>query len=116
MLKEIKVYGNEGQEYTIKLKATAATFLHYKAQFGRDGLQDMQKVVKTDEDGAFNIDTEIYYGLLWSLAYSADKKIKAVDVWLDQFDVAPIDFIDQTFAEVVALLSDNAEAKQKGKN
>lgn len=105
----------EGKEYSIDLKATAATFLHYKAQFGRDGLKDMKNLV-TDNGTDYDIDTEAFYGLLWSLAYSANKKIKPLDEWLEQFDVPPVVFIDQVLPEVASLLTENATSQEQGKN
>lgn len=116
MKKIFTVEGNNGATYDIELAATAATFLHYKNQFGGDGFADMKKMVVDNGGDDYDIDTGAFYGLLWSLAYSANKKIKPVDEWLDQFDVAPAEFISQMLPAVAEMLTANAETKEKEKN
>lgn len=116
MKKTYTLEGNEGKTYEIELSATAATFLHYKNQFGGDGFQDMKNMVREVEGGDFDVDTTAFYGLLWSLAYSANKKIKPLDEWLDEFDISPSDFIQQLLGPVAEMLTANAAVTEKEKN
>lgn len=112
MKKTIEIEGNEGRKYELELASNAATLLLYKAQFGQDMLQAMDKAQGYSDDGS-DADAETYLQLLWTLAYSADKKIKPIDKWLEDFDIAPLEFIGQTAETVFSLLMANATTKAK---
>lgn len=93
MEKTIVIDGKE-----VKFKSNGSTALRYKVQFGRDYLTEIFKLKPlleldpenlTAEDIA-NLDSEVFYNLVWSLAKTADNTIPDLLTWLDTFDTFPI--------------------------
>lgn len=88
-----KILNIDGKE--IHFKSTGAFLLRYKAQFGRDAIGDLIKLEKSmdkmkkkkDIDG---LDTTIFFNLIWTLAKTANPKIKPPMEWLDTFNEFPI--------------------------
>ena len=82
-----------GHDY--KMKATAASLLKYKAQFGRDLLDDvaqMQNAMK--KDGTFDlqaIDLEVLYNMCWLLIKAAEPELPPPLEWLDTLDSFPLE-------------------------
>lgn len=96
----------------VAFKSSGAFLLRYKAQFGRDALQDvmkMQKAIKKNRNGEFVIgdigalDLTIFYDLVWTLAKTADKTIPPPIDWLDGFDVFPLRDIIPELMEMLEL-------------
>lgn len=88
-----KIVNIGGHDY--KMKATAASLLKYKAQFGRDLLDDvasMQAAMK--QDGTFDfsaIDLEVLYNMCWLLIKAADPQLPPPLEWLDTLDSFPLE-------------------------
>ncbi len=72
----------------VPFKATAAFLLRYKNQFGRDALDDINRMQSAVDTGQVNI--EILYDMAWVLAKTADPTIPAPMDWLDTFETFPI--------------------------
>ncbi len=90
MEKTINIGGRD-----VQLKATGSFLLRYKAQFGRDALQDIFGIYgavdkKGNVSNAAALDVEVFYRLIWTLAKTADKDIPEMMEWLDGFDEFPI--------------------------
>jgi hypothetical protein len=91
MEKSILIDGKE-----VKLKSTAATPLRFKAQFGKDYFAELIKLNKLSnfKDGNYesleNVDFEVFYNIIWSLAKTADKSISEPILWLDEFEEFPL--------------------------
>lgn len=93
MEKTIEIDGKK-----ICFKATAATPLRYKSQFGKDFFVDIMKLSSLDglNSKKINIekieklDFEVFYNIIWVLAKTADKKIPDPITWLDGFDEFPL--------------------------
>lgn len=82
----------------VKFKSTGAFLLRYKAQFGRDALQDIFKLQGAiDNKGQIKdigaLDLEIIYDLVWTLAKTADPSIPLPLEWLDGFSEFPLNEI-----------------------
>ena len=91
-----------GHEY--RMKSTAANLLKYKAQFGRDLLEDigmLQKAQiptgKKDANGAAlyawdfsKVDLEVIYNMVWLLIKAADPNLPPPMEWLDTLDTFPL--------------------------
>lgn len=81
-----------GQPY--KMKSTAANLLKYKAQFGRDLLEDisiMQGAMKPDGSFDFSVlDLEVIYNMCWLLLKAADPSLPPPMEWLDTLDSFPL--------------------------
>lgn len=86
----VKIGGND-----YKMKATAASLLKYKAQFGRDLLDDvsaMQAAMKSDGSFDFSaIDLEVLYNMCWLLIKAADPELPPPLDWLDTLDSFPLE-------------------------
>ena len=109
---------------SVRFKSTAATPLRYKAQFGRDMFSDMMRMYplaslekeKMEENpeqfaNAFRqVDFEMFYNILWTMAKTADKSIPEPIEWLDGFDEFPLMDI---FPEVQDLLLKNFQTTKK---
>ena len=87
-----KIVNIGGHDY--KMKSTAANLLKYKAQFGRDLLEDigeMQKAMRDDGSIDFGaVDLEIVYNMCWLLLKAADPELPPPLEWLDMLDVFPL--------------------------
>lgn len=81
-----------GQEY--KMKSTAANMLKYKAQFGRDLLEDVKALQGAQtENGGWDIakiDLGIVYDMVWLLIKAADPSLPPPMEWLDTLDSFPL--------------------------
>jgi len=103
----------------VKFKSTGAFLLRYKAQFGRDAIQDILRLQSAiDNKGQIkNIDTldlEVFYNLIWTLAKTADPSIPPPLEWLDEFSVFPLNEILPELAELIfASFSATVEPKKK---
>ena len=112
----------DGQQ--VSFKSTAATPLRYKAQFGSDFLGDIikmypmmnkfEKKKKKDEEISYeelqNINFDIFYNIVWSLAKTSDKSIPEPIEWLDRFEEFPLFDI---FPELQEMLVRNLQTKKK---
>lgn len=117
MEKTIQIDGKQ-----VRLKATAALPLRYKAQFGQDFFADILKMEplvkkirdkKREEltaDDINDLDLTIFYNLLWVMAKSADKSIPDPITWLDQFDDFPL---EEILPAVLELLNRLMASKKK---
>lgn len=77
----------------VKFKATAATIRNYRALFGRDLLQDFQKLqADSTETGTLSVETlTIFENLAYTMAKQADPTVPdSADEWLDGFDMFSI--------------------------
>lgn len=103
----------------VKFKSTGAFLLRYKAQFGRDALQDIFKLQEAiDKDNKIkNIDAlnlEAFYDLIWTLAKTADSKIPPPLDWLDSFGEFPlIDILPELMEMIFSCLSTTVQSKKK---
>jgi len=103
----------------VKFKSTGAFLLRYKAQFGRDAIQDILRLQSAiDNKGQIkNIDTldlEVFYNLIWTLAKTADPSIPPPLEWLDEFSAFPLmDIIPEIADMIFSCLSSTAESKKK---
>ena len=103
----------------VNFKSTGAFLLRYKAQFGRDALQDIFKLqTAVDTDGqikdASALDLEIIYNLIWTLAKTADPAIPPPLEWLDGFSEFPLSEIVPELTEIIfASMGSTVEAKKK---
>ena len=103
----------------VKFKSTGAFLLRYKAQFGRDALQDILRIQSAiDNKGRIkNIDTldlEVFYNLIWTLAKTADPSIPPPLEWLDEFSEFPLmDIIPEIVDMIFSCLTSTVESKKK---
>jgi len=103
----------------VRFKSTGAFLLRYKAQFGRDALQDILRIQSAiDNKGRIkNIDTldlEVFYNLVWTLAKTADPSIPPPLEWLDEFSEFPlIDIIPEIVDMIFSCLTSTVESKKK---
>lgn len=109
MVNNIKVIEIDGKQ--VKFKATAATPLRYKAQFGKDYFSEilkMQKLAnlkesKNQADILSKIDFDTLYNIIWILAKTADKSIPEPLDWLDGFAIFPIGEILPQLQELIVV-------------
>jgi len=103
----------------VKFKSTGAFLLRYKAQFGRDAIQDILRLQSAidNKNQIKNIDTldlEVFYNLIWTLAKTADPSIPPPLEWLDEFSEFPLmDIIPEIVDMIFSCLSSTAESKKK---
>lgn len=86
----------------VKFKSNGATPLRYKAQFGKDYLQEILKMSKLTEISKKNkkneidekylevVDFEVFYNIAWIMAKTADPTIPDHIEWLSSFEEFPI--------------------------
>jgi len=112
-----KILNIDGRQ--VKFKSTGAFLLRYKAQFGRDALQDIFKLQGSlDEHGQIvNIDVldlEVIYDLVWSLAKTADPNIPPPMEWLDGFSEFPLmEIVPEITDMIFSCLASTAQSKKK---
>lgn len=100
MEKTIRIDGKE-----VRLRATAALPIRYRAQFGRDLFSDLFKLEPVAKNNDFGkLDTTIFYDLLWLMARNADSSIPDLEEWLDQFDSFPVDVVFTACMEMMSAL------------
>lgn len=104
----------------VKFKSTGAFLLKYKAQFGRDALQDifrLQNAINTDTNEIKDLsalDLEVFYNLIWTLAKTADPSIPPPMEWLDSFSEFPlIDIIPEVVDMIFSCLKSTTTSKKK---
>lgn len=127
MEKTIEVDGQK-----VKLRSSAAFAIRYKNQFRRDPLADVfsfaegmadidlkevgkdTQTVAVEVKDSFDIDTEVFYNIVWSLAKSADNSIPEPLEFFDQFAYFPL-FEEMDVILDLALSSMGASVKPKKK-
>lgn len=101
-----------GHDYT--MKSTAANMLKYKAQFGRDLLDDigkMQSAMKPDGSFDFSsVDLEVLYNMVWLLIKAANPELPPPFEWLDTLDTFPL---EEAASEAMALYVESMGGKTK---
>lgn len=103
----------------VKFKSTGAFLLRYKAQFGRDALQDILKLQgaidnKNQIKNIDALDLEVFYNLVWTLAKTADPSIPPPLEWLDEFSEFPLmDIIPEIVDMIFSCLTSTVESKKK---
>ena len=103
----------------VKFKSTGAFLLRYKAQFGRDALQDILKLQgaidnKNQIKNIGALDLEVFYNLAWTLAKTADPNIPPPMEWLDEFSEFPLmDIIPEIIDLIFSSLGATVEPKKK---
>ena len=103
----------------VAFKSTGAFMLRYKAQFGRDAVQDLYKLQQVVDVGgqiadASALDLEVFYNLVWTLAKTADPTIPPPLEWLDTFGEFPlIDIIPEVVDMMFSSLTVSVTAKKK---
>lgn len=103
----------------VKFKSTGAFLLRYKAQFGRDAIQDILRLQSAiDNNGQIkNIDTldlEVFYNLIWTLAKTADPSIPPPLEWLDEFSEFPLmDILPEVMDMIFSCMQSTVESKKK---
>ena len=103
----------------VKFKSTGAFLLRYKAQFGRDAIQDILRLQSAiDNKGQIkNIDTldlEVFYNLIWTLAKTADPSIPPPLEWLDEFSEFPItEILPEVIDMITGCLTSTVKSKKK---
>ncbi|MFO7296745.1 MAG: hypothetical protein C0P72_012140 [Clostridia bacterium] len=100
MEKTIRIDGKE-----VRLRATAALPIRYKAQFGRDLFADIYKMEPAIKKEDYSkLDTLIFYDLVWLMAKSANPNIPNLEEWLDQFDAFPVEDVFSVCLEMLSAL------------
>ena len=79
-----KIIAIDGRD--VRFKSTAALPLHYATHFGSDVLMDALSL--TDENKAAS--TIHMFRMIWTMAYCADKTIKPLEQWIEEFESFPI--------------------------
>jgi len=103
----------------VRFKSTGAFLLRYKAQFGRDVLQDIFKLQSAvDAKGhikdASALDLEVIYDLVWTLAKTADPTILPPMEWLDTFGEFPLsDIVPEVMDIIFSSMGNTVESKKK---
>lgn len=92
----------DGRE--VRFKATAATMIRYKAEFGREYIADMSAMERfAKEPDMESLDLTPFYRVVWVLAKTADPDIPDMMTWLDGFSEFPVVSIFADLKELVAL-------------
>ena len=104
----------------VKFKSTGAFLLRYKAQFGRDAIQDIFKLQnainpKTNELKDISaLDLEVFYNFIWTLAKTADPNLPPPMDWLDSFSEFPLmDIIPEVIDLITCCLQSTVVSKKK---
>lgn len=107
-----KIVNIGGRDF--KMKSTAANLLKYKAQFGRDLLEDVQKLQNAIQpDGGVDlskIDLEVVYNMCWLLIKAADPELPPPFEWLDTLDSFPL---SEAAREAITLYVESMGGKSK---
>lgn len=104
----------------VRFKSTGAFLLRYKAQFGRDAIQDIFKLsnavdLKTKElKNVEALDLEVFYNLVWTLAKTADPNLPPPMEWLDTFSEFPlVEILPEVMDMIMSCLQPTATSKKK---
>jgi hypothetical protein len=101
----------------IPFKATAGTIRRYRAQFGRDLLQDFQRLQEamSQSQTLTSEHLTVFENLAYTMAKQADPEIPATpDDWLDTFDMFSIyNVLPQLVQLFGVTLQASAELKKK---
>ena len=108
-----KIIGIDNKSYTVK--ATALSLIIYRANFGRDGLQDITSLIPTDAQNAAQIDGMTILKLFWSFIKAADKNAPPFDLWLQNQNMQPLKIAAAVLHQVVELSLANVQTKIKSK-
>ena len=103
----------------VKFKSTGAFLLRYKAQFGREALQDIFKLQNAIDDkgqvkdiSALNL--EVVYDLVWTLAKTAEPSILPPLEWLDTFGEFPLsEIVPEVIDMIYGSIGATVESKKK---
>ncbi len=113
-----KIISIDGRD--VKFKSTGAYLLRYKAQFGRDALQDilrLSQVIDQETKEITNIDSldlEVFYNLIWTLAKTAEPNLPPPMDWLDTFSQFPLmDIIPEVMDLIFACIKSTVPSKKK---
>lgn len=112
-----KILNIDGRQ--VKFKSTGAYLLRYKAQFGRDALKDIYKLMGAmgEDNKITNIDAldlEVLYDIVWTLAKTADPSIKPPLEWLDEFSEFPVmDILPELTDMILSCLTSTVPSKKK---
>lgn len=102
----------------VKLKSHAAIPLMYKAQFKRDFFGDLIKLHKLQKfdpkKGNYEVlselDSTVFYDLIWIYAKAADPNIDEPITWLSQFSEFPL---EEVLTQVTDLISHSFKTTKK---
>ena len=114
MEKQLTIDGRQ-----VKFKSTGAFLLRYKAQFGRDALQDIIKLQEalgenSEVKNISALDLEVFYNLIWTLAKTADPDIEPPMEWLDSFSTFPLmDILPELMDMIFGCLGSTVKSKKK---
>ena len=105
----------------ISFKSTAATPLRFKAQFGKDYFAEIIKLNKlslfkndnSNYEALENVDFEVFYNIIWTLAKTADKSIPDPITWLDEFEEFPL---FEIIPQIQDLIVSSIQSKKKIEN
>ena len=103
----------------VRFKSTGAFLLRYKAQFGRDAIQDILRIQSAiDNKGRIKsidtLDLEVFYNLIWTLAKTADPSIPPPLEWLDTFGEFPLaEIVPEVIDLIFSCLGTTVEPKKK---
>lgn len=104
----------------VKFKSTGAFLLRYKAQFGRDAIQDIFKLsnavdLKTKKlKNVEALDLEVFYNLVWTLAKTAEPNLPPPMEWLDTFSKFPlVEILPEVMDMIMSCLQPTATSKKK---
>lgn len=117
MEKTILIDGHE-----VKLKTNGSTPMRYKAQFKRDYLAEIVRMMKLfsllnkddltdlEYEELDKVDMSIVYNIVWTYAKTADDSVPEPIVWFESFDEFPI--LDVTL-QIVELATNSLRSSKK---
>ena len=103
----------------VPFKSSGAFLLRYKAQTGRDAIVDIAKLEGiVDKKGNVKdlgqLDLEVFYNMIWTLAITADPSIPPPMEWLDTFSVFPIiDILPELMNMILSNFTTSVTSKKK---
>jgi hypothetical protein len=113
-----KILNIDGRQ--VKFKSTGAFLLRYKAQFHKDALKDIFKLIESIDEETNEIinvdalDMEVFYNLVWVLAKTADPSLPPPLEWLDTFSEFPLnDIIPEVIDLITSSITSQTEPKKK---
>lgn len=102
----------------VRLKSTGGTPVRFKAQFGKDYFAQLLKLAplgkidmeNLDPNSLDQVDFDVFYNLIWTMARTADPKIPEPMVWLDSFDSFPI---IEILEDIQDMITSTIQSKKK---